>query len=417
MHRELGAQIDSQLETMAASIIASNLSTELLENFEKTDDIIRDALEDQRIDRTIRIFSKEGRLLFSNDMGEYIESEMSLNRWDTIEAVDRKLRILTLETNGYSLEIGVFAEPLLKQFNFNSRVAIAIFSLILLLLTGISFVVARLSISPFQRLHNSFLLLKNKVISEKSFYDSEGSLKIEDLKKFTSQKDEIGELARELVALFEHLFEIRRAYQKDLYFLAHELKTPLAKMVGFAESLQYDKAKSEELSGRIKNLCKNMAGYIDDYLQIAAVRSQFREKLKLEALNLGPFITELITQQYPEEKSRIRWQEPKISPTIFAEAFHLRSTLTNLIDNALKYSEGSVEIAIDSQSLRILDDGPGVPADNLSRLGEAFNKSNRPDSSGLGLAFVKSLTDLYGWKLDYSRIDQRTQFAISFDPR
>ncbi|MNT94166.1 Sporulation kinase A [compost metagenome] len=86
--------------------------------------------------------------------------------------------------------------------------------------------------------------------------------------------------------------------------------------------------------------------------------------------------------------------------------------------NALKYSTGTVRLSFTNQQVSITDEGSGIPQDVLDRVGSPFNKgpstSLGETGSGLGLAWVKTIVDLYSWKMKIDSTSQGTRIEIYF---
>ena len=101
---------------------------------------------------------------------------------------------------------------------------------------------------------------------------------------------------------------------------------------------------------------------------------------------------------------------------------HLSNILNNLIDNAIKYSNGSVEITItaDNKCLSIRDNGIGIPSKSISYLFNKFYRvphGNRQDvrGYGIGLYYVKSILDKMGWSIVVkSKEGEGSVFSIKF---
>ena len=93
--------------------------------------------------------------------------------------------------------------------------------------------------------------------------------------------------------------------------------------------------------------------------------------------------------------------------TIEADRTHLANVLNNLIDNAIKYSNDSVEITImgDNKNLSVRDNGIGIPSKSIPYLFNKFYRvphGNRQDvrGYGIGLYYVKSILDKMGWGIE-----------------
>ena len=102
---------------------------------------------------------------------------------------------------------------------------------------------------------------------------------------------------------------------------------------------------------------------------------------------------------------------------------HLGNILSNIIDNAVKYSGESVKITIkaDSSTLTIADNGIGIDKDSLPFIFDKFYRVSSGDryevgGYGLGLFYVRQVIELMGWSIDVkSKPGQGTKFTIKFE--
>ena len=95
--------------------------------------------------------------------------------------------------------------------------------------------------------------------------------------------------------------------------------------------------------------------------------------------------------------------------SIMADSLHLGNVISNLIDNAVKYSGDSVTVAIaaDSGTISVTDDGIGIAKGNLPYIFDKFYRVASGDcyetgGYGLGLFYVRQITELLGWSVDVS---------------
>ena len=108
--------------------------------------------------------------------------------------------------------------------------------------------------------------------------------------------------------------------------------------------------------------------------------------------------------------SRLRWDlegPERLAVAILPE--DLTELLGNVLENASNWAASRVQVRVaigDSALVRIVDDGPGVPADGLERLGQrGLRLDERTQGSGLGLAIAQDICDAYGGDLTFARAD------------
>ena len=190
--------------------------------------------------------------------------------------------------------------------------------------------------------------------------------------------------------------------------VSHELKTPITAIRGIAETLVDDPQMEHELRQKfmtkITDQSHRLSNLVSDLLALA--RLDEREKTPKTLINLGTLIEERITSlskvTAPEKMARLIFDKPEESIHVYGEEEELRQAIGNLIDNGLKYTprHGSVRTVLSSLSnqatIRIEDNGIGIPEEYLDRIFERFFRVDKARSreiggTGLGLAIVKNI--------------------------
>jgi len=245
-------------------------------------------------------------------------------------------------------------------------------------------------------------------------------------------KDEIGEFARDFNAMADSLEnkieELADAAQRQKDFtasFAHELKTPLTSVIGYADTLRSRALPPENQM--------NAANYI--FTEGKRLEAMSRSLLDLFALeNSKPVMQQASAQQLAEavaESITSLMQEKGITllvqvepATLKVEPELIKTLLYNLLDNARKASNqnGKIELIgqLDAGHYRytVRDYGRGIPADALARITEPFymvdkSRSRSEGGAGLGLALCQRIAQAHGTVLEYeSEIDVGT--TVSF---
>jgi len=124
---------------------------------------------------------------------------------------------------------------------------------------------------------------------------------------------------------------------------------------------------------------------------------------------------ENIKINYPSREAIIKGEK---SITIQADYSLFSVVITNLIENAFKYSEDEVVIEFDSSSIRVIDTGIGISASNLEKITSKFyrvHENNWNNSLGLGLFIVSNIINLHNFKLSIiSKENEGSTFSINF---
>lgn len=203
--------------------------------------------------------------------------------------------------------------------------------------------------------------------------------------------------------------EIRRNEQHDAFInaMTHELKTPVASIRLYAETLQSRSVPDEkrrEFCGIILADCDRLLGSIEQILRTGRLGSSSR-KPNLAHLDLRELVTECVARARflhklsPEEMA---YQEgPPLE--ILADADEVRAAVANLIDNAVKYSGNEVHIEVTAAEeegrfarVRVRDSGSGIAKPELKRIFRRFYRVGgaegaRVKGTGLGLYIVRSV--------------------------
>ena len=218
-----------------------------------------------------------------------------------------------------------------------------------------------------------------------------------------------------LEAANAQLKQMDRLKSQFLAHVSHELRTPLTSIVGFTDNMLEGlvgsmNLKQEQYLSRIKANGTRLARMITDLLDLSRVEAG-KMRISFDLVALPTLASDVIEQLRPLASAkhiRIEWQTTPADITVWADADRVSQILTNLLDNAIKYTHDNGLVTVDlsvSQSrmavVSVADTGQGIPNDALPKLFDPFfrvSKHERAHSKGLGLglAIVKELVDLHG---------------------
>lgn len=195
--------------------------------------------------------------------------------------------------------------------------------------------------------------------------------------------------------------------------VSHELRTPLTSIRGFAETLLKsgeklsDDAKMKYLT-IIKEQSDRLTRLVEDLLAVSRLESQ-TQQLTVRALDLEGAIIKVCEALSSKSLNHIIVQKIEENiPAVWADADRLEQILTNLIDNAIKYSPSASKITIkvsslindqnvkDKLKIEVTDKGTGINEKDLSKIFTKFGRLDNPltrqtQGTGLGLFITKSL--------------------------
>lgn len=211
--------------------------------------------------------------------------------------------------------------------------------------------------------------------------------------------------------------EIRRNEQHDAFLNAvtHELKTPIASIKLYLETLKsrdLDKQKRNEFYDVMLADNERLLGTVEQVLQASRTREKQRQ-MNLADIDLGEIISDCIktvcARQHLDDGA-IRFSRPAEALRTLGDRGELQTAITNLLDNAIKYSVGEPKIYVRLRSSRlnkaniyVRDHGIGIPRGDLKRVFKRFyrvpQKSLDAKGTGLGLAIVRSIVERHGGKV------------------
>jgi signal transduction histidine kinase len=208
--------------------------------------------------------------------------------------------------------------------------------------------------------------------------------------------------------------EIRRNEQHDAFINAvtHELKTPVAAIRLYLETLQtraVDEPKRKEFYGIMLQESDRLLTTIEQVLHTGRMGAASR-KPNLLPIDLGGVVAECLARARTLHDIRPESLEyhPGSPVTILGDLDEVRAAISNLIENAIKYSGSDVKITVETAnidgkyvSLRITGEGAGIPRTELKRIFKRFYRvpgslAARVKGIGLGLYIVRSVAKRHG---------------------
>jgi signal transduction histidine kinase len=254
-------------------------------------------------------------------------------------------------------------------------------------------------------------------------------------KIFTRQTGLSSEIAFELNRIVVENQEEMQHYQKAdqankvlLTSLSHDVRTPLASLLGYLEALERGNLKENEAEEFISvafRKANDLKAYIDTLFDWFKLNSN-EQLYQLESVELNEFTRELVIEWLPMlEQSNIRLiaDIPDNELYLQLDKFAYKRILNNLIQNAVKHGQCTeiglqIEEKVDVVQIQIWNNGLPIPADQIPYIFERLYKvdSARSDrGSGLGLAITNELVQGLGGEILVSQSDNvQTVFRISF---
>ncbi|MGJ0377169.1 ATP-binding protein [Aliarcobacter cryaerophilus] len=210
--------------------------------------------------------------------------------------------------------------------------------------------------------------------------------------------------------------------QKDdiISAISHEFKNPIAIISGYSQTLIEDENLSPTL--KIKFLNKilsnsNKMSQIVDKLRLTLKLQDNNHKLILNKVSIKKIVENSISDLKIKYKNR-EIKVLGVDKEINADEILIGIAISNLIENALKYSQEDVIIEINENSISITDKGIGISQENLENIFKKYYRAtsnNWNNSLGLGLFIVKSILNVHNFKLEIdSKIGNGSTFKIYY---
>lgn len=210
--------------------------------------------------------------------------------------------------------------------------------------------------------------------------------------------------------------------QKDdiISAISHEFKNPIAIISGYSQTLIEDENLSQTL--KIKFLNKilsnsNKMSQIVDKLRLTLKLQDNNHKLILNKVSIKKIVENSISDLKIKYKNR-EIKVLGVDKEINADEILIGIAISNLIENALKYSQEDVIIEINENSISITDKGIGISQENLENIFKKYYRAtsnNWNNSLGLGLFIVKSILNVHNFKLEInSKIVNGSTFKIYY---
>lgn len=222
--------------------------------------------------------------------------------------------------------------------------------------------------------------------------------------KPTRVRDEIGVLSTSLATAVAELRANEHKRREFLATVAHEIRTPVTSIRGFAEILAKSPGDSETNREFLRTIHRNairIGELVEELLELEALEAGEGPPLDHEVVALAPVVSnvvETLRARAAQVDARIA-VEVTGDATMLGDADAIERIVLNLTDNALRHGGRGVVVTIEARrpgahaQLVVRDNGPGVAAEDRARIFERFQRGGNTDrdGTGLGLAIAREL--------------------------
>lgn len=244
-------------------------------------------------------------------------------------------------------------------------------------------------------------------------------------------------VAIERLILAEDIDQARLGAERErlrsamLTSVSHDLRTPLASIIGSLSSLRsyrdrYDEATRDELLGTALSEAERLDRFVGNLLDMTRLDAGAIVP-KREPVDVGDLVSTAVRRAGPVLKDRVAAAHVAPDLPVLSLDFVLaEQALFNLLDNAAKYSPTGGRIDIDARhrgdhvEIVVRDEGPGIPAEALDRIFDKFYRAHDGDrrraGTGLGLAIARGFVEAQGGSLSARNRTDRSgaEFTLSY---
>jgi two-component system sensor histidine kinase BaeS len=242
-------------------------------------------------------------------------------------------------------------------------------------------------------------------------------------------KDEIGELAISFNQMSIDLEKATKARQQMTADIAHDLRSPLSVITGYAEALSDNKlAGTEEVYNILLQETKHLDRLVDD-LRLLSLADTGELSLNLQPMSPRVLIERVIARHIvsaAQLQINLQIEAPDNLPMVNVDVERMSQVLDNLILNAFRYTpeRGTVRLGAavlgDKVNITVADNGRGISPEDLPHIFDRFYRGDKSrqhnGESGLGLAIAKSIVEAHGGRIMVaSDPNSGAKFTISLD--
>ncbi len=289
----------------------------------------------------------------------------------------------------------------------------AAFSIILLMGALAAWFVAKRAMQGVERVTKTAGIIGTEGLSKRVPVGNEGR--------------EIAELANAFNGMLKRIEALIADIRAVTDNIAHDLKSPLTRIRGIAETTltgSQDLPEYREMAGNVIEECDRMVSMINTMLEIARTDAGIGKPgaLMVDISAILKDITEIYEALAQDKGIRLSLDISEPLPELPGDKSMLQRAMANLVDNAVKYTPAGGNVTISAASdmnktiVSVMDTGPGISETDLPHIFERFyrgEKSRSTPGSGLGLSLVMSVAKAHGGDVTVSTSDKGSTFNLS----
>lgn len=412
--------IDQQIKASSEQLLRSELFRREIDSAaSKIEETITVVLGGSRIGKVFVLRDRNGAIVYESINVAHLQTELPTSpEWIEVMADDQFVRILNSKIGkDKTLQVGLVLDQNFINWTIINQKTLLFFLGLVLAIFALAALLALTLLSPI-RLLSAHLTGATSDLKNLKDVDRLPN----ELMKFTgggfwTNSDEFSNLIRTVQKLIDRINRNYKLTRMWTLQMAHELKTPLSIIRLETQARSQDLPK--DFTGTVKKEIDWISETLTQFLSWAELENT-RQNVTLHMLRVGAVVQNAKSRLDIHLPSRIH-VELKSDFSVAASPGHLDQLITNVLSNALKFSPAAstVFVVVDQNRLTIKDSGPGIESEVVDRIGEPFNVGNTISNidskgTGLGLAWISTVSKLYGWKLEIASSSSGTEISIVF---
>jgi heavy metal sensor kinase len=386
-----------------------------------------EALSDGHEHIFLRLLSMDGKELAATDMSAWRSVGTGSRALDKLRrGADYVLETLDLPEQDFKartvygsigpdlvLQIGESLEEDAEFLELHRTVFIPLMAVMVIIAAIVGWLMARRALSGVEEVTQTAIEISKGALDKRVPFKARGN--------------EIERLATTFNYMLDHINALIKGMREMSDNIAHDLRSPLARIRGVAEMALTTSATEEEhkaMAGSMLEECDRLLGMINAMLDIAEAESGAGE-IKLEEVDLVRVIQRAceLFQAIAEENSVTIAADLPENCLVYGEARKFQRMVANLLDNALKFTppEGTVTVSLKADNgqvvISVSDTGIGISEDDLPHVFKRFyrcDNSRAQHGTGLGLSLVRAIAGSLGGSVSAtSHLGEGSTFTVT----
>ncbi|NJL24400.1 MAG: HAMP domain-containing histidine kinase [Calothrix sp. SM1_5_4] len=414
--------IDRQIAESSRALLESSEFARAVVHPGAVDEAITRALQGARIGKVFVLRDYNSKIVYESfNVGLLNLAIPTSPEWVAVETEEQYVRVRNVTVPGNEavvLQVGLVLDRNFLNWKIIDRRVVYYVSGIVLSLFLASALLTVVLLSPLRLLISHLRRTSTGLANMKDVQPLPSAL-IRYMRGFWAQSDEFADLLSAIQKLIDRINLNHKLTRSWTLQMAHELKTPLAIIRAETEESRNSAALPEKYAEDVLSEVDHMSETISQFLDWAELEN-LQEERNLHALRIRSVVESVVSRLDRISSGRIRTRLEN-DFQVFANPIHLEQLIANLLTNALKFSPSSevVDVELSARRLAVRDRGDGLPLKVRERLGVPFNIGPKGDGTesvgnGLGLAWVVTVSRLYGWRFSVHDAKPGTEALVDF---